>query len=436
MNFVTFNQDYSCLAVGTRTGYRIYNCDPFGKCYEYKGNDIAIIEMLFSTSLVAIILSPRQLRITNTKRQSTICELTFPTSVLAVRLNRKRLIVVLEEQIYLYDISNMKLLYTIETSPNAHAIVSLSPSSDRCYLAYPMPATTNKNTPFSPPSHAPPGSASPSTTGHVILYDALKCEAVNVVEAHKSPLSSLALNSEGTLLATASDKGTVIRVFSVPEAQKLYQFRRGTYPSRIYSMSFNLVSTLLCVSSATETVHIFRLGNTADPNSNTLSRSASVSANGGSGTLASSSISIPSRRRSISPSSAGSSPSNYAGAPGAGYEAYVDSKRHGKSLGSMIRRGSQSFGRSMVGAVGGYLPSAMTEMWEPARDFAFVKLPTAGVKSVVALSATSPQIMVVTSEGFFYVYNVNMENGGECVLVKQYSLLDSSEKLGQSTHWE
>jgi autophagy-related protein 18 len=35
-----------------------------------------------------------------------------------VRLNRKRLVIVLEDQIYLYDIFNMKLLYTIETSPN------------------------------------------------------------------------------------------------------------------------------------------------------------------------------------------------------------------------------------------------------------------------------------------------------------------------------
>lgn len=52
------------------------------------------------------------------KRQSTIVELTFPTAVLAVKLNRKRLVVVLEDQIYLYDISNMKLLFTIETSPN------------------------------------------------------------------------------------------------------------------------------------------------------------------------------------------------------------------------------------------------------------------------------------------------------------------------------
>lgn len=47
-----------------------------------------------------------------------ICELAFPTSVLSVKLNRRRLIVVLEEQIYIYDISNMKLLHTIETSPN------------------------------------------------------------------------------------------------------------------------------------------------------------------------------------------------------------------------------------------------------------------------------------------------------------------------------
>jgi len=102
----------------------------------------------------------------------------------------------------------------------------------------------------------------------------------------------------------------------------------------------------------------------------------------------------------------------------------------------MIRRSSQSIGRTLAGAAGGYLPNAVTEMWEPARDFAFVKLKKPGVKSVVALSSTSPQIMVVTSDGDFYVYNVDMERGGECVLTKQYSLLDSSEKMGQSLMYE
>lgn len=30
---INFNQDYSCISVGTKTGYRIYNCEPFTKCY-------------------------------------------------------------------------------------------------------------------------------------------------------------------------------------------------------------------------------------------------------------------------------------------------------------------------------------------------------------------------------------------------------------------
>lgn len=32
-----------------------------------------------------------------------------------------------------------------------------------------------------------------------------------------------------------------------------------------------------------------------------------------------------------------------------------------------------------------------------------------------------PQVMVVTSEGYFYQYNIDLENGGECVLLKQNS---------------
>ena len=53
------------------------------------------------------------------QRQSVICELNFSSAILAVKLNRKRLVVVLEEKIHIYDISNMKTLHTIDTVPNA-----------------------------------------------------------------------------------------------------------------------------------------------------------------------------------------------------------------------------------------------------------------------------------------------------------------------------
>lgn len=119
IQYFNFNQDFSCLSVGTNTGFRVYNCDPFGKCYQRTdgaGGGVGIVEMLFCTSLVALTgagsqpaFSPRRLQITNTKRQSTICELNFVTSILAVKLNRKRLVVVLDTQIHIYDISNMKV---------------------------------------------------------------------------------------------------------------------------------------------------------------------------------------------------------------------------------------------------------------------------------------------------------------------------------------
>lgn len=41
-------------------------------------------------------------------------------------------------------------------------------------------------------------------------------------------------------------------------------------------------------------------------------------------------------------------------------------------------------------------------------------------------NSTTPQVMVVTSEGLFYSYAIDLENGGECVLQKSYSLLDGT----------
>ena len=68
-----------------------------------------------------------------------ICELLFPSSILAVKLNRKTLVIVLETEIYIYDISNMRLLHVIETTPNpegqlgSYMFRAIEPTSELCY---------------------------------------------------------------------------------------------------------------------------------------------------------------------------------------------------------------------------------------------------------------------------------------------------------------
>lgn len=177
-------------------------------------------------------------------------------------------------------------------------------------------------------------------------------------------------------------------------------------------MSFNSTSTLLSVSSATETVHIFRLGTPNTSRSNSISSGPTKPLSGSRGRS-------NSRASDEVPDEFGDSVGDIA-AP--------ERKSLNPTFASMIRRTSQTVGKSFAATVGGYLPSAVAEIWEPSRDFAWVKVPkspnsaSAGpIRTVVALSNNGPQIMVVTSEGNYYVFNIDLEKGGEGTLYKQYS---------------
>ncbi|KAL7425149.1 autophagy protein [Cryptotrichosporon argae] len=422
--YCNFNQDFTCIAAGHKKGYTILNCDPYGKIHSKNdGGGIAIVEMLFCTSLVALVgspeasgSSPRKLSIVNTKRQSTICELLFPTSVLAVKMNRKRLVVVLESEIYIYDISTMKLLHTIESGSNPHAVCTLSSSSERSYIAYPSPPS---NSAGALSSSAPTTSPIATRTGDVLLFDTLNLSALTVVQAHKNPIAALTLNADGTLLATASEQGTVIRVFSIPSGQKLWQFRRGTAAARIFSLNFNLTSTLLAVSSASSTIHMYKLdGKTREP-------AGADGSDHGFGLGLPGSAGSYENVRSPTPSDTPSSPASSAPA--------LPLQGHGGGGGggatSSLRRRSYRIGKSFVGSVGGYLPKGMAEAWESQRDFAHIKLRPGqtGARSVVAISSTTPQVMVIAADGLFQAYSIDLDVGGECSLMKEFSLLSNEE---------
>lgn len=47
--------------------------------------------------------------------------------------------------------------------------------------------------------------------------------------AHESAVTCLALNIQGTRLATAGERGTLIRVFDTTDGAKVAELRRGTH---------------------------------------------------------------------------------------------------------------------------------------------------------------------------------------------------------------
>jgi autophagy-related protein 18 len=211
-------------------------------------------------------------------------------------------------------------------------------------------------------------------------------------------------------------------------------------PASIYCMSFNATSSLLCVSSATETVHIFKLGGPSQSR-----RPSMVKETGSPSSGTYDNLPWHKRERSLSPAASDSQP-DYSMKSESLESTSAGNRKHNGTLLGMIRRTSQNVGSQLATSVGAYLPSAVAEMWEPARDFAWCKIPKPGpsgvqnvlqmntqpLRSVVAMSGSSPQVMVVTNEGHFYVFGIDLEKGGDGTLVKTYEVGGESERLGAS----
>ncbi|KAL0278352.1 UNVERIFIED_CONTAM: hypothetical protein PYX00_000190 [Menopon gallinae] len=342
--FVNFNQDCTSLAVGTRTGYKLFSLnsiDSLEQIYENETEDVCIVERLFSSSLVAFVSlsSPRKLKVCHFKKGTEICNYSYSNTILAVKLNRSRLIVCLEESLYIHNIRDMRVLHTIrDTPPNPSGLVTLSISIENCFLAY-------------------PGS---NTIGEVQIFDAKNLQAKIMIPAHDSPLAALAFSPSGKEIATASEKGTVIRVFAIQDGSKLYEFRRGVKRCvSISSLVFSTDSNYLCCSSNTETVHIFKL----------------------------------------------------------------DEPKEAVRPGVEDNQGWIGYLTKAVSASANYLPTQVTDVFNQGRAFASVHLPFQGIRNVCAITKIQKvlRLLVAATDGFLYIYNLDPSGGGDCTLAKQHS---------------
>eukprot|EP00850_Spirogloea_muscicola_P007017 SM000034S12771 [mRNA] locus=s34:679797:681524:- [translate_table: standard] len=150
-------------------------------------------------------LSPRRLSLVDTSEQATAAttaEIGFASSVLGVRANCTRLAVVLEVRVHVFDLARLEAPFaTIDTAANPRGLCALSDSSctGLCYLATPAGLHS----------------------GSVLIHDALEAQALCQVDAHHSPVAAMAFSRDGSLLATASTTGTLVYVFSMPQAAKV-----------------------------------------------------------------------------------------------------------------------------------------------------------------------------------------------------------------------
>jgi WD40 repeat protein len=160
----------------------------------------------------------------------TALEITALTAVRGVQLGRERIAVVLQNSVRVYSFAKPpNLLHVYETADNLLGLCCLSERQ----LAFPG-----------------------RTSGQIQLVE-LSTGNVSIIPAHSSSLKAMSFSPDGELLASASDTGTLIRVYSTSNCARLVELRRGVDPASIFSLGFSPLGTMLACTSDKSTLHVF-----------------------------------------------------------------------------------------------------------------------------------------------------------------------------------
>jgi WD40 repeat protein len=162
--------------------------------------------MLFRCNILALVGGGSNVQYPSNKvmiwddhKSRCIGEFAFRSEVRAVKLGKDNIVIVLETKIYVYQLSDLKMLHQIDTLPNPRGLCCLSHHSNTSVLACPG-----------------------LRQGHVRV-EHFGLNLTKMISAHDSHIACMTLTLDGLLLATASMKGTLIRIFNTMDGSLLQE---------------------------------------------------------------------------------------------------------------------------------------------------------------------------------------------------------------------
>ncbi|KAJ4846298.1 hypothetical protein Tsubulata_042181 [Turnera subulata] len=248
---LSFNQDSSRFSAALQTGFRIYTAtNPF-KSRNFTdaatgtGAGVRLVAMLFSTNVFCIVKAEVPNKVfywngvsSNTSLPDPSGELSFRSPVKNVKLRNGVIVVCLLQKVFVYNMANFTVLGSFETQVNPKGLCDVSQAKELMVVVSLglMKGMLN-----------------------IQNYSGSK-KTRNVIKAHDSEIACLSLTIDGRLVATASSKGTLVRVFNTLDGTLLREVRRGSDRAEIHCLAFSHDAEWLGVTSSKGTVHVFGLG--------------------------------------------------------------------------------------------------------------------------------------------------------------------------------
>ena len=255
--YSTLNQLKDSIVFGTPSGFFVYSVNPFKKILarEIPGG-IKLVRILNRSNIFIFVglsqESPypsNKVIVWDESKQKIMGDIKFRDMILNVDLSMDFIVVATAINVFVYELNTLNLIGMIGTAINPQGVFSLS-------YGAPVLLTLGES------------------VGQIALWrivrqaNAYELQPICSVTAHKNPIARLALGEAGNIIATASERGTIIRIYEVRDdiIELLKELRRGADPSRILTMSFSPNRENLILGSDKGTVHVFSTGVGSRPN--------------------------------------------------------------------------------------------------------------------------------------------------------------------------
>lgn len=168
----------------------------------------------------------------------------FDSKIVEILFNSELLIVMLHTKTYVFKFPSLLCIDQIDTWYNAKGLGAVSTDDKPKNKLMILPHIN---------------------IGEIILHFYWMGEVVeHTIAAHVTNLSALAVNSSGTLIASASKRGTIIRIFSADGGNCLQELRRGIGEATINDLVFHPSMNILAWGSNHGKVHLFEIKESVD----------------------------------------------------------------------------------------------------------------------------------------------------------------------------
>ncbi|CAB3251581.1 unnamed protein product [Arctia plantaginis] len=211
-----FNQDQGCFTCCLKTGLRVYNVEPLVEKAHYSKEElgeVSLCEMVFRTNWLLLVRArrPCSLMLLDDQKRAFRAEIMFKSPIRALRARRDKVAVALSSSIQVLTLPSFTRVALVRTRPDARALVALASEPTAPHL-------------LAAPAHR---------KGSLQLLDVTRSlrgahsTSPVVMGCHQTELVCVSLSANGARLATASERGTLIRLWDTATKTMLHELRRG-----------------------------------------------------------------------------------------------------------------------------------------------------------------------------------------------------------------